>query len=80
MSARYMKPWWKISMWIHRIGGLIILTLTLYFSIAGLQRLEYQFRNDLHAILGLIIFFIVPALVLSGFFARDRMNKIRWEL
>ena len=35
-SNRYLKVFWKVHMWIHRIGGTLIFLITIALSIVGI--------------------------------------------
>jgi len=37
-STRYLKVYWWLNMWIHRIAGTLILTITLTMGILAMQK------------------------------------------
>lgn len=63
-------------MWVHRFAGTAILVITIVMSLFGMKRRNWQLLNDPHYILGLIVFFGITFLVLSGILTRSRMNRL----
>lgn len=45
-SNRYFKHYWKSHMWVHRIGGLLMLMITYGWAIAAINNLG--FMNGTH--------------------------------
>ncbi|CDW80902.1 cytochrome b5-like heme steroid binding domain containing protein [Stylonychia lemnae] len=77
---RYLKIYWKINMWIHRIVGTLIFILTVIMSIIGLRNHKYIFFGQyVHHILGFIVFFGITLLVAGGIITRSRMVRLRWK-
>lgn len=80
VSARYMKRWWRLNMWIHRLGGTIILLSTIAMSIVGISKLDWKLSGaTAHYVIGLIIFFAVTFVALGGVFARSMTRRLHWS-
>ncbi|CDW89749.1 cytochrome b5-like heme steroid binding domain containing protein [Stylonychia lemnae] len=77
---RYLKIFWKVNMWIHRIVGTLILILTIIMSIVGFRNHKHIFEDlSGHHVIGIIIFFSVNLLVASGIIARSRQIRLKWK-
>ena len=79
VSNRYLKNYFRIYMWIHRITGTLILLITIAMGITGIRRLDWQLVNDGHYIIGLIVFFMVFFIAVGGVAARSRTRRIKWD-
>jgi hypothetical protein len=79
-SNRYLKVFWKLHMWIHRITGTTILVLTIIFVILMIKRKD-GFINmaDPHTTLGLFIMTFTISVTLFGVFTKSRMNSLTWR-
>ena len=78
-SNRYLKVYWRLSMWIHRISGLIILLITLTLSFLALSKAGWEVEIGVHQIMGVIILSLVLLIVLGGVFNRSMMQRFRWR-
>jgi hypothetical protein len=80
VSARYMKRWWRLNMWIHRLGGTLILLSTIAMSIVGIGKLDWTLSGDeAHYVIGLIILFAVTFVAIGGVFARSMARRLNWK-
>jgi hypothetical protein len=77
-SNRWLKAYWRINMWIHRLSGTGLLVITLTMGIMAKQRANEDEPMSWHAIMGNILMFSVVAVALGGVFTRSRMNRLRW--
>lgn len=80
VSTRYMKKWWRLNMWIHRLGGTFILLSTIAMSIVGISKLDWKLTGATsHYVIGLIIFFAVTFVAVGGVFARSMTRRLKWS-
>jgi hypothetical protein len=80
VSARYLKKYWRVNMWIHRIGGTFIVCCTIALGIVGIKRLGWTLSGEKpHHVIGLIIFFSVIFVAVGGVFARSRARRLIWK-
>ncbi|CDW84971.1 cytochrome b5-like heme steroid binding domain containing protein [Stylonychia lemnae] len=78
-SNRYLKMYWKVNMWVHRLSGSIIWILTLVFGFIAVSKADWEVVNSLHTIIGFIVTITVTLIVLGGVFTRSMMNRLRWK-
>jgi hypothetical protein len=74
-SSRYLKMYVSVSMWAHRISGVLILVATLTIGLWTLGRSNWKLESGLHQALGLTIICCVGALSLGGIIARMMLEK-----
>lgn len=79
VSNRYLKVYWKLNMWVHRISGSIIWLLTLVMGFMAISRANWEVTYSPHNILGFCITLLVTLLVLGGVFTRSMMNRLKWR-
>ena len=75
-SNRYMKVYWKYSMWIHRVGGAIILLITLIIGGIAINKLGGEIELGWHTTLGFIVFLLVSLLVFGGVGTRIMLRRL----
>ena len=88
ISHRYLKHYWRYSLWIHILGGIFILTTTLWYGFYGLWKMGGAIAPDPHAKLGLTVASTVVVLVASGLTSRvqlatsleDQKNMLFWKM
>jgi hypothetical protein len=78
-SSRYLKMYVSVSMWAHRISGVLILLATLVIGLWTLGRSSWKLDSGLHQALGLTVICCVGALALGGFIARMLLEKTTWN-
>lgn len=79
INMRYLKQFWKDSMIIHRITGLLIWFATIVMCILVLKKVNFKIAKGLHPIIGLSVFIAVGIIALGGFAARSTMQRMRWN-
>ena len=80
VSVRYLKKYWKLNMWIHRISGTFILLITIGMGILGIRNLNWELSGrEPHYVIGLIIFFSVLFIALGGIYARSMTRRLEWK-
>ena len=80
VSNRYLKSFWWLHMWIHRISGTLILILS-YAMILAVANFYYWipcFCGEIHFILGFIVLSFMTAIVLGGVFTKSMMGRLQW--
>ena len=75
-SNRYLKPFWRVSMWVYRISGALILLITAILGGLGLLMMGWQFELTIHSIMGLIMLIVVLFPVIGGVFTSAMMNRL----
>jgi hypothetical protein len=79
-SNRYLKPFWRVRMWLHRIFGTIILILTIAMSILGIKQNNWtQSGKSGHSTIGLIVFFATFLVAVGGVAARSVTRRKVWR-
>ena len=78
-TMRYLKPFFKPSVWFHIISGLFILIVTLVFCILGIAKLYYTVSSHWHAYIGIFITCAVIIVPVSGFLTYYYNLKSRWS-
>ena len=66
---RYLKPWFKPSVWFHIISGMFILLVTLVFCLKGIAMLYWTISSHWHAYVGIVITVLVTFVPMGGFYA-----------
>ena len=79
ISNRYLKQFWKASMVIHRVTGILIWFATFLMCIFVLKKVSWKLAKGLHPLIGLGVFIAVGIISLGGFAARFTMQKTRWN-
>src|SRR5437660_626849 len=60
LSNRYLKHYWYINMWVHRISGLMITTLTIAMVLYMFSNMSWTLMHQMpHAVNGIIIIICV---------------------
>jgi hypothetical protein len=73
ISNRYMKKHWRSYIWVHRISGTMILLITIAMGIVGIKLAGWKLAGDeVHTVIGLIVFFATFFVAVGGVFARSR--------
>ena len=78
-SNRYLKKYWRVNIWIHRISGTFILLITIAMGIVGIYLAGWQLTGETHDVIGLIVFFSTLFVALGGIFARSRARRLEWK-
>ena len=79
VSNRYMKRFWWLHMWIHRVAGLLILTCTYVMGLMAMQHLSWEIAQLPHTILGFIILILVGVVAIGGIAARYALVNFKWK-
>eukprot|EP00347_Sterkiella_histriomuscorum_P018114 403346733 len=79
VSNRYLKVFWKVHLWVHRLAGTAILVITIVMSIIGIKRMDWKLKDEPHFILGLIVFFGITFLSVGGIITKSTMNRLKWK-
>jgi amino acid permease len=80
VSARYLKKYWRVNMWVHRIVGTLILLLTISMGLVGISKMNWELSGDEpHYMIGLIIFFVTIFVAVGGVFARSMTRRLEWK-
>lgn len=78
-ATRYITPFWKVHMWIHRVTGIIILVITLVLGIMAIKEAGNGVVNTGHNVIGIVVIIMVGLTTLEGFFTRFWLNYRRWS-
>lgn len=78
-SNRYLKHYWKASMWIHRISGIIIWGTTVAMAMWVIVEDNWKIKKGLHPALGLGILIAVSLPALGGILSRRTSDHSRWN-
>jgi ABC-type amino acid transport system permease subunit len=79
-SNRYLKVFWKLYMWIHKITGTTILILTITFVVLIIKKEGGSLdTTDPHTTLGLFVMTLNISVTLFGLFTKSRMNSLEWR-
>lgn len=78
-TNRYLKMYWKINMWIHRIAGSLIWLITLSIGLLAISGSGWVIEDSLHNKIGFFITTVVTLIVLGGVFTRSMMNRLKWR-
>lgn len=79
LSNRYLKRFWWLHMWIHRVSGVVILVLTYVYCLLALKQNEWKIGNKYHEVAGFIVMIVTAVIVIGGVFTRSMMNRLRWK-
>jgi hypothetical protein len=80
VSTRYLRAYWKVNMWLHRISGTIILLVTIALGIVGIKMADWELTGETpHTVIGLIILFATFFVAVGGVFARSRARRLEWK-
>jgi hypothetical protein len=71
--------YWRASMWIHRITGLIIWLTTVSFALYVIIKNNWVIQNDFHPILGVITLVLVTLLSFGGALSKWMLENSRWN-
>lgn len=78
-SARYLKHFWLLNMWVHGITGTIAAGLTIYASaimIVQLGEIEDDFS---HALQGFIFLILALMMIMGGYTTKLMQERLRWR-
>jgi hypothetical protein len=78
LSNRYMKVFWRVHMWIHRISGFLIFGGTIALSALLIKDIG-GIEDNVHSIIGIVILGVVIFITLFGIFTRSRMENMKWN-
>ena len=79
-SNRWLKPFYKLNMWMHRICGTAILILTLVMSFIAIKEINWWIITDvIHTCVGLIILGLVLIIVVWGVMTRYMQVNLKWQ-
>lgn len=78
-STRYLKMYWKSSIWIHRISAMLIWTTTFVMALWVFAQDEWELKQGLHPAMGLAILVCVTFPLLGGIAARYTSENARWN-
>lgn len=79
ISIRYLRPFWKIGIWIHIVCGCLIFVLNLIYGLGTIYVMGWSIQISVHGIVGTttsILVFLVTGL---GIAARITQNKLKWK-
>ena len=76
---RYLKVYWKASIWLHRISGIIIWGSTVTMAFITIAKDEWEIKKGLHPAIGLAVFIAVTLPSIGGIFARYQLESARWK-
>ena len=79
IGLRYMKPFWKMSVFFHQVTGYLIVAVTIVFSILGIRKLQWMLIFEGHNIWALIVFFGSLLLPISGYISRKTNLDLQWK-
>jgi hypothetical protein len=79
LSNRYMKVFWKVHMWIHRVSGFLIFVLTIIFASIIIKDKGGEIEDNPHSIIGLVILAVVIFIIIIGIFTKKRMETMKWN-
>ena len=67
-------------MWIHRLSGIVIWTVTFVFSFLVLYQASWRIQQEsIHPLIGLGVLIAVGLIAMGGFIARYIMGKMIWN-
>ncbi|TNV83375.1 hypothetical protein FGO68_gene16315 [Halteria grandinella] len=78
ISGRHIRQFWKTSMWLHRISGILNLAITMTMVLLAFKKVNWKLQNNLHALLGLGVLCVNGLIVLGGFLTRWLIQHFRW--
>src|ERR1700733_3557570 len=67
-TMRYLKPFYRPSVWFHIISGTFILLITLTFCLKGIAMLYWTISSHWHAYVGIAITGLVVFVPAGGFY------------
>ncbi len=79
ISNRYLKMYWHLNMWVHRINGTIMMLITLIFGFSALKRAGWQEIPGGHNLFGLAVTICVILVALGGVLTRSLANRLWWR-
>ena len=79
-TMRYLKPFYRPSVWFHIINGTFILLVTLIFCIKGIATLHWTVSFHWHAKVGIAITSIVTLVPAGGILTYYYHLKSKWSI
>jgi hypothetical protein len=78
-SARYMKQYPKVSLYIHSIVGSVVFILNLIFGVGGLLFKNWKVSFTVHEVLGTLFAFLMTVNVLMQVATQLLLRNVRWN-
>jgi hypothetical protein len=78
-SNRYLKVFYRVHIWIHILGGAIILIVTLVLGGIAIEEVGKIDTGYLHPIIGFIIFILSIIITTGGLIAKYTMVTLKWK-
>ena len=79
-SNRYFKgACWKRTMMMHRISGMVILVLTLYYAAKAWSTLGWKVIPNLHSVFVFPVLGLIVLIAFGGIFTRSRLRRSVWQ-
>lgn len=79
ISARYMKQYWYINMYIHAFCGSVIMILNFFYGFGAIMQQKWRIDKGLHPIAGSILTIAGPIVTIGGIACRIFMNRLQWK-
>lgn len=79
ISIRYLRPFWKLGIWIHIVCGVLIFILNIIYGLGTIYVMGWSIQISIHGIAGTTascFVFIVSGL---GLAARITQNNLKWK-
>ena len=78
-SNRWMKGGYIDShLWIHRLAGVTILVITLWYAIYAWQKMG-RIEDNLHSYFAFPVLFLVFFIAMGGIISRSCLRRKKWE-
>jgi hypothetical protein len=78
-SLRYLKQYWRFSMWLHRISAFLLWGTTLGLGYQALDHENWTLKEGYHPLFGVGIVVSVTMPMLGGIFAKYLLENSRWK-
>lgn len=78
-SARYLKQYYLINMWIHLVSGLFIATCTIPMVVIAFYYYDWTMRDKFHNIIGLVAASATGLVVIGGFATSILIKYSSWK-
>lgn len=79
ITARYIKVFWKVNMWLHLAQGIWIFMVTIVIGLFALSRFSWHLTTDPHGRNASFVISTVGIIVFGGSAAMYLMNNLRWK-
>lgn len=79
VTARYIKVFWKVNMWLHLAQGIWLFLVTIILGLHALSRYDYHLTTDPHGRNGSFVMTTVGIIVFGGSTAMYLMNNLKWK-